>query len=674
MSGFDPGVSRFDFRKRLPESQLDPDWRAIDRAVARWVLAHGGSLLLARIAAWASHAEGRGDSVLELGEHGGLLRAPLDDEALAALAAEPLVASLARGEIAAISVSDEGSQDLRPFVLEGSGFYLRRNHAHEQAVAVALRARRESICASNTADSASAGSHTAAPFNPRRSDLDPTPAALAALQLVREAWTNALFAEDTRPQVEAQRAAVADFADRRLFVLTGGPGTGKTTTVLRMLLLRVRAAIEAGAAPPRLHLAAPTGKAAARLAQALKAGIEALTQGPQALGPEWSPALDPLRSAQAGTLHRLLGSRGPGRGPVHHAGRPLPLDLLVIDEASMVDLTLLRHVLDALPERAALLLVGDAEQLASVGTGSVLRDLVEALAADPRGDLVRLSHSFRAERALQPLNAALQDGDFEGLQSAARSAGAAFRRIETQRPEQLARALREHARGLLQDLDAAGVFKPLPGDPLEADAAVVRALDALKRRQLLCALREGEYGALAADATLAALLKSALGHAPQQQWFAGRALMIQQNDYAAGLFNGDVGLCLQDADGALRVWFEPAAEAGGIDATQPPRPRAFSPASLPAHAGAFALSVHKSQGSEYDHVALLLPPDPEHPILSRPLLYTGATRARSSLELWVSEAVLSAALARPAQRASGLRARLLAAGDDDDGEPQPGVE
>jgi exodeoxyribonuclease V alpha subunit len=660
MSGFDPGLSRFDFRRRLPESQLESDWRAIDRAVARWVLAHGGSMLLAKVAAWASLAEGRGDSVLELGEDGGLLPAPLDTEALAALVAEPMVLALAAGAAAA-SGGETDADALRPFVLEGSQFYLRRNHAHECVLAAALRARREPSATSRALNATDANTQITAVPKPRSSDLDPTPAHLVAFNASRHSdWIDALFGADTRIEVAAQRAAVEGFADRRLFVLTGGPGTGKTSTVLRMLLLRVRLALEAGLPPPRLRLAAPTGKAAARLAQALAVGIETLTQGERPLGPDWQPALDHLRAAEASTLHRLLGSGGPGRGPIHHAGRPLPLDLLVIDEASMVDLTLLRGLLDALPGDAALLLVGDAEQLASVGTGSVLRDLVEALAADPRGDLVRLHHSFRAERALQPLNAALQGGEFEALQQAAQQAGSAFLRREISQPAQLAQALRAHARELLEDLRTSGALSPLPADPAQADAAVLHALAALRGRQLLCALREGEYGALSADAALTALLKSALGLSPQQAWFAGRALMIQQNDYAAGLFNGDVGLCLADADGQLRVWFEPAADGAAADESLPPRPRAFSPASLPAHAGAFALSVHKSQGSEYKHVALLLPPEPEHPILSRPLLYTGATRARSSLELWASEAALAAALTRPAQRASGLRARLRA--------------
>jgi exodeoxyribonuclease V alpha subunit len=764
-------MSGFDFHHRLPDSLADEDWRPIDRAVARWVLGHGGSLLLARVAAWASVAEGQGDSVLVLaGEACNTPLAALSDEALQALAAEPLVQALAASSdatpasasgdatapsvqadptAAAASADPAEALELSGFVLQGDLFYLRRNFAHEQAVAAALRARRRAPAEAAARESSStdqppadferAGSLPADPASadraarpapavaltdplpfalapppaavPRRAGLDPPPPASSpdsshagdssssgldappnrpTAHAELPPLIDALFAGDTRAAVQAQRAAVAQFVDRRLFVLTGGPGTGKTTTVLRMLLLRVRRAMDASGRAPRLRLAAPTGKAAQRLAESLAAGGEALRTGPAALGADWQSALAEVLAAEASTLHRLLGSRGPGRGPTYRAGRPLPLDLLVVDEASMIDLSLLRATLDALPADASLLLVGDADQLASVGTGSVLRDLVEALADDPRGDLVRLDHSFRAQQALQPLNAALKAGDYRAFAAAATAAGPRFQLRRCGQPRELARALSEHAQALFDGLQSAGIFAPLPADPQATDAAVLRALAALRDRQLLCALRETEYGARAADVALAQRLKSRLHLGAGDAWFAGRAIIIEQNDYAAGLFNGDLGLCLAQADGSLRVWFEPAptppsepalalaarpaaalahdalargAAAHGArthDVRSTSAPRAFSPGSLPAHAGAFALSVHKSQGSEYEHVALLLPPEPEHPILSRALLYTGATRARSSLQLWASEAVLQAALSRPALRSSGLRARLLA--------------
>jgi exodeoxyribonuclease V alpha subunit len=171
---------------------------------------------------------------------------------------------------------------------------------------------------------------------------------------------------------------------------------------------------------------------------------------------------------------------------------------------------------------------------------------------------------------------------------------------------------------------------------------------------LLCALREGPFGALACDAAIDSALKRRLGRPEGQAWYPGRTVIVLQNDYAAGLFNGDIGLCLRSADGSLRVWFEARGTEGA-------GPRGLAPGALPLHGGAFALSVHKSQGSEYGEVALLLPPDPEHPILGRALLYTGATRARRALSLWCTEAALHTALSRATQRVSGLAARLLAA-------------
>lgn len=632
---FDATVSAapagFDFRRHLHEGLGNgehDELRAIDRAVARWVLAHGGSILLARIAAAASRAEGEGDSVLVLaGEGSGRFIAALEASAIAALAAEPLVADIGQAAAMAGQVDADihAASSGWAFVLDGDQFYLRRNFAHEQALASMLRRRREAA-RPDTSDA--------------RTDARP---AIAA-------WVDALFSGDHSEAVQAQRRAVASFVEQPLFVLTGGPGTGKTTTVLRMLLLRMRLHQQRFGALPRLRLAAPTGKAAQRLAESLQNG--AATLRAHGLGADWQPALEQVLAAEAGTLHRLLGSRGPARGHAWHRGRRLPLDLLVIDEASMVDLALLRASFEALPEDAAVLLVGDADQLASVGTGSVLRDLTEALEADPRNDLVRLRHSFRAEAALQPLNAAIATGDVDALMLATDAAGPAFERVEVADAHALHLALHSHAQRLRSALAHGGVFEALPEGASDHPHAITRAHVALREVQLLCALRQGPFGALACDVAIDLALKRLLGLPDGQAWYPGRAVIVLQNDYAAGLFNGDVGLCLANPDGSLRVWFEArGTETAGV--------RGLAPGVLPYHGGGFALSVHKSQGSEYGEVALLLPPEPEHPILGRALLYTGATRARRALRLWATEPCLRTALSRPTQRVSGLAARLL---------------
>ena len=661
MSAVWDDAGHFDFRRRLAEGfdSEDAELRAIDRAVARWVLAHGGSMLLARVAAAASRAEGEGDSVLILaGDGSGRFVAPLDEDALVELAKEPLVASVEQAaRMATEGDADSGAAAVGwAFVLDGVQFYLRRSFAHEQALAGMLRARREGTCAlgiETGAGSGKAGIETGAGsgFGGSRPTLWDGGGAGGLGGDALESWIDQLFAGDRSSAVWAQRAAVAGFADRRLFVLTGGPGTGKTTTVLRMLLLRLRAHQQRFGVLPRLRLAAPTGKAAQRLAESLQSGASALRA--QGLAVDWAPALDHVLAAEAGTLHRLLGSRGPARGHAWHRGRRLPLDLLVIDEASMVDLALLRASVEALPEDATVLLVGDAEQLASVGTGSVLRDLVEALQQDPRGDLVRLQHSFRAEAALQPLNAAIAEGDAGGFAEAAARAGQAFALRAVSDTRSLQFALHEHAQRLHAALAAGQVFAPLPAEESAQAQAITRAHAALREAQLLCALRRGPFGALACDAAIDVALKRRLGLAEGQAWYPGRAVIVLQNDYAAGLFNGDIGLCLRAADGNLSVWFEArGVVAAGL--------RGLAPGALPLHGGGFALSVHKSQGSEYGEVALLLPPDPEHPILGRALLYTGATRARRALSLWSTEAALRTALSRPTQRVSGLAARLLA--------------
>jgi len=668
MSATCDDAGRFDFRRRLGEGfdGEDGELRAIDRAVARWVLAHGGSILLARVAAAASRAEGEGDSVLVLaGDGSGRFIAPLNDTALVELTREPLVASA--GQAARMALGEADSSAAAPgwaFVLDGAQFYLRRSFAHEQALAAMLRARRGDTPASGIGTGAVSSSGGPGPT------LCDVEAAAGLGGEALEVWVDQLFGDDRSAAVQAQRAAVAGFMDRRLFVLTGGPGTGKTTTVLRMLLLRLRAHQQRFGALPRLRLAAPTGKAAQRLAESLQSGAAQLRAGALRKGAraadgasadaepvagfdaDWAPALDHVLAAEAGTLHRLLGSRGPARGLAWHRERRLPLDLLVIDEASMVDLALLRASFEALPDAAAVLLVGDAEQLASVGTGSVLRDLVEALQRDPRGDLVRLQHSFRAEAALQPLNAAIADGDISGFAGAAARAGDAFALRAVGDARSLQSALIAHAQRLHAALDAGQVFAPLPVDAAAQAQAITRAHAALRDVQLLCALRQGPFGALACDAAIDVALKRRLGLPEGQAWYPGRAVIVLQNDYAAGLFNGDIGLCLRGADGGLRVWFEArGAEGTGL--------RGLAPGALPLHGGGFALSVHKSQGSEYGEVALLLPPDPEHPILGRALLYTGATRARRALSLWCTEAALHTALARATQRVSGLAARLV---------------
>lgn len=596
----------FNFHTRL--SRTPESWSALDISLARWVLTHGGRPELAHAVGWASLVDARGDSALMLRSVHAHLPGLSDAEGLAR-ALDELADQADNGWI-----SRPGADDAIPdtaFVLDQSAFYLRRNYIDETAVARALRARLNAL--------------------PDR----PAPGIDC----------NTLFDADPGAHQIPQRDAVQAALGRRLFLLSGGPGTGKTATVLRLLLACTRQFQQQHGHSPRLHLAAPTGKAAQRMNQALREGIRQLG----ALANHWVPELAEVQNAEAGTLHRLLGSRGLQGGFRHHAGQPLDTDLVVVDEASMIDLALLRALLDALPPQAALILVGDPDQLAPVGTGSALSDLVTALQGRP--SLARLEHSFRANQALNRINQAVRQGQPEAFAQALSDAG----RHAAQKPTPDLHALDQHldawSRRLHQSLHAADVFTPIEA---RDQARQALALAALRQQQLLCALREGPFGALEVGQKLDQHLRRHCGSDSSARWYPGRAVIITRNNASAGLYNGDVGLCVQlrDAQGhtSPQVLFEPASANQG--------PRHFRPDALPAHETAFALTVHKSQGSEYQRVALLLPPVTEHLLLSRQMLYTAASRAREQLELWAETSSLHACLDNPLQRAGRLALRL----------------
>ncbi|MFN7183825.1 MAG: exodeoxyribonuclease V subunit alpha [Thermomonas haemolytica] len=600
-------------RAGLPEA-----WRDLDRAVWRWMLAHGGDAATALAAGWASHAEGEGHSALPLEAVDADGQPLLDAAQRAALAGSALV-EYRDAELPAVAGIEDAA---RPLVLEGGHLYLRRNHRAEVAVAAALRARRL--------------------------------AAQKPCQPLTDADLRALFNGRWQKAEERQRAAVRQAPGRRLMVLTGGPGTGKTTTVLRMLLGLAREHAARHARAPQLRIAAPTGKAAQRLGESLRAGAAQLATGTHALKAEWRPHLQAVLASEPATVHRLLGSRGAGIRPAFHAGEPLPADIVVVDEASMLDLGLLRALLDALREDAVLVLVGDADQLTSVGTGSVMMDVVRAMDADGGEDLVRLAHCFRADATLVPINTAVRDGDAAAFARAFAAAGAAAARHPVPDAEALRRRLAAWARRLQDAFAAVGIADAVAADDGEALAA---RLGVLRQQQLLCALREGPFGATAAAAQIAAHLRRWEALAPWvgNTWYPGRCVMVTRNDAAARLYNGDVGLCVvvagDDGRPLLQVAFERASDAPGArEDLAGPGVRLFDPYTLPPHEDAFALTVHKSQGSEYRHVALLLPPDPRSPLLVRQMLYTGLSRARASLELWalpdVAEKALSTALRR----------------------------
>ncbi|HET6906259.1 MAG TPA: exodeoxyribonuclease V subunit alpha [Rhodanobacteraceae bacterium] len=422
-----------------------------------------------------------------------------------------------------------------------------------------------------------------------------------------------------------ERKLARDFVTRaraeRLKLITGGPGTGKTHGVVRML-----AALATGAQAQgrmlRIALAAPTGKAAARLSESVRAQLPELALADAAAA---------MIPRDAHTLHRLLGLSPSSTRAKFHRDAPLPFDVVVVDEVSMVDLPMMHRLADAVRDDATLILLGDPDQLAAVEAGDVLGALVDAAGEPPLSHChthLRHSRRFAGHGELGRLANAITLGDADAALAAL--AG----NDETRWFADDVRNVRllEHAMDTYRDvLDA-------------TDAGM--ALRAANRFRVLTALRHGPAGSLALDRAIELRLKRHAGVRADASWWRGRLVLVTANRPGLGLFNGDVGVAWPDADGNMKVWFENVDEA----------PRPISPAALPPHEGAFALTVHKAQGSEFGRVALVLGADT--PVLTRELLYTGVTRARERVEIYGNETLLRAGIARRTQRWNGLADRL----------------
>ncbi|WP_158753565.1 exodeoxyribonuclease V subunit alpha [Dyella sp. S184] len=599
----------------------DADERAIDQALAQWVFKRTGSALLAAAVRAASNAEGHGHSCAWLTDP--FTDVGFDADALAALHQHEWVG--------------DGSR-FTPFVLDAQNrFYLWRNWQHESRLAATILQRCEQRS-------------LPIPIDTLAGDLD------------------ALFVGMPRGTSDWQRAAVAAVAGARFFVLTGGPGTGKTTTVVRMLLMLLRHATVCGLpALPSIALAAPTGKAAQRLVQAIARGKAEL----QASLPstDFRDLLPHIPHADARTLHRLLGYRPTentfSRGP-HN---PLAEDIVVVDEASMVDLAMMRQLLEALRPDAVLILLGDPGQLASVDAGSVLADIV---ASTPPNQLPPAIVSMLAPLLQHAPDASIANAPLAGqvltLTHSWRAGSGLQRGIEALRgtpdPAWLDALLMRRVDGdlhLLRCGDNDAIRACVDGW-IERHARLLQsllvptigandALQSLHQLQILCALRDGPFGAQGINALVARRLAVRFGIDTSHAWYHGRPVIITRNDYARGLFNGDVGIALEGAEG-LRVWFELSDRDGRAGL------RNFSPRALPAHESAWAITIHRSQGSEYHDVAVVLPPDADNRVLTRELVYTAISRAREHAELWTTDDSLRAALSRPIRRLGGLRERL----------------
>ena len=723
---------------------VEAGWlRALDLALARLLVEQcpRSDAVLPLAAALLAHNEGRGHTCLPLDELLGSLDAagvaagsgdpwlngPLAAQAALAallrrmpsrtvahwreallgsgavgLAVDPVVGPVVDG------AGDRAAPSLphgpEPLVLDGDRLYLRRHHRDELAVAEGLRRR--------TAPSAG-------------------PVDRPAPDWVR-GWLDLLFGALPADRIDHQRRAAATALRGRLTLITGGPGTGKTYTVARLLaLLQARhvaqqAQAMSASTPPaatrprplRIALAAPTGKAAARLQQSIRSALDGLQASlPDAL--DWAGLIEDIGTAQ--TLHALLGARPDTRAYARHARRPLEVDLLVVDEASMVHLEMMAALLRALPDEARLVLLGDQDQLASVEAGAVLGDLC-ADAVDVRTEpadvawldactgqadtspidparpasvlapqTVQLRHSHRFAGAIGTLARAVNRGDVAGahacITQASRQADASVASLGGKDP---ALAVRVALSGRLPDMPSGPVPAPhaaaagyremlqvlqarrpnsrvLAASPVPEQQALLQAwasavLSTFDRSRVLCAVREGDWGVEGLNGAIESALRRDGLIARQGEWYEGRPVMVTRNDPALGVYNGDIGIALRQPVGTragtgsgaepgpepLRVWFQDGDQVRSVLASR-----------LSAVETAWAMTVHKSQGSEFGHAVLVLPPR-LNPVLSRELVYTGITRARQAFTLIAPDnAVFDAALQRRTRRASGLRGRLL---------------
>jgi exodeoxyribonuclease V alpha subunit len=428
---------------------------------------------------------------------------------------------------------------------------------------------------------------------------------------------------------DEQRAAARVALTHATTVLTGGPGTGKTTTVAALLALCAEQAELAGDPPLRIALAAPTGKAAARLQQAVEHEVERLPAGDRAR----------LAGVRAVTLHRLLGARPDTSSRFRHdRDNRLPHDVIVVDETSMVSLTMMARLLESVRAGSRLILVGDPFQLASVEAGAVLADLVDTVQEATRVGVASLVTSHRYGETIGALAEAVRRGDADEAVRILESGGDHLSLLQGEGSTAGVRALvAPHALEVVRAAEA-------------GDAAL--ALELLDRQRLICAHREGPFGVRHWNAQVERWLGEETGEPLWSTWYAGRPLLVTANDYGLGIYNGDVGVAVRPPPGsgspALRAAVD--GSTGRLD---------LAPSRLAQVETMHALTVHKSQGGQADEVVVILPP-PESRLLTRELFYTAITRAKQRVVVVGSPDDVRAAIERRAVRATGLRHRLAA--------------
>ena len=529
---------------------------------------------------------------------------------------------------ALVAVGEDEDTETRPLRLLGSRLYLDRYWRQERRLAADLRA------------------------------LSEGPIEGVQEELLGEGLTR-MFPEGT-DTAQARAAAVAVL--QRFSVIAGGPGTGKTTTVARIAALLFEQAEAAGSHPPLIALAAPTGKASARLEEAAR------EQAPKL------EAADPVKARVAGlsasTLHRLLGWRPGNRSRFRHdRANRLPHDVVIVDEASMVSLSLMASLVEAVRPAARLVLIGDPGQLTSIEAGAVLGDIVGPAVDGPRmrgaarGRLADVTgHDVAGQEP--PERSTVGDGIvvLDRVHRFGEGIGALANEIRRGDPDRVLERLADPPDEIswigidVAEQPSGPELAPVREAAIEAAASVLKAaskgagqeaINALGRFRVLCAHRRGAYGVATWMARVEGWLGEEIeGFDPEQSWYVGQPLLVTENDYGLQLYNGDTGVVIAREEGGVSAAFD---RGGGVLEVLPSR--------LESVQTAFAMTIHKSQGSQFDTAAILLPA-PESRILTRELLYTAITRASRQMILVGTEGSIRAAVERPASRASGLRERL----------------
>ena len=505
-----------------------------------------------------------------------------------------LSASLAKGH-SCILVSEPHQQILKdsglvtkngnsPLILEGSRLYLHRYWHYETRLAEQLKYK-----------------------------VNHSPQELLNINK----WLDLYFPNkreiDTTKEPDWQRLAAEKTAQQLFTIIVGGPGTGKTTTVLKILALLQELRHEKHQTPFSIALAAPTGKAAMRLQESIGTGLK---------NQEFSTEIKKTIPNEVSTIHRLLGAKPASPYFKHHADNPLIYDLVVIDEASMVDLALMSKLVDALRPDARLILLGDKDQLASVESGAILNDLSLGLPENTS----ELKKTWRFDHQIKDFAAAInQQNSQQAWDIITSDDYPAITLVTTPLLANIMAASKEY-------FDAA-----------QANQPPKKVFQAFKQFQVLCSNRRGKYGVEGINQSIERSLKQREGNIqPWGIWYAGKPIIITRNDPNTQLFNGDIGICLAEK-GSLYIFFQLAN--GDIKKLLPSR--------LPQHETAYALTIHKSQGSEFEHVLMVLPEKP-NPVLGKELIYTAVTRAKKKVEIASNQQVFDYALNQQVARQSGL--------------------